>query len=143
MAAGQEDALAQFAARADGRPVVVGHRARMQQHAVGHADLAHVVEVRRQLQLLQLGRLQVEALAQRPCDAPGAVAVPARIGVAHLDRQCQRLHRAGDVAEVGGGIEAHGVATWDGTWDRVAESRKAGKAVVLMGTASPAALSPH
>ena len=143
MAAGQEDALAQFAVRADGRPVVVGHRARMQQHAVGHADLAHVVEVRRQLQLLQLGRLQVEALAQRPCDAPGAVAVPARIGVAHLDRQCQRLHRAGDVAEVGGRIEAHGVATWDGTWDKVAETRKAGKAVVLMGTASPAALSPH
>ncbi len=61
----------------------------------------------------------------------------------HCDRQCQRLHQAGDVAEVGGGIEAHGVATWDGTWDRVAESRKAGKAVVLMGTAWPAALSPH
>ena len=46
-----------------------------EQHAGGHADLADVMEMRGQFELFQLCGIQVEALAQRPRDAPGAVAV--------------------------------------------------------------------
>jgi hypothetical protein len=74
------------------RPLVAVEAVGLVQHAVGHADLADVVEQRGRLDVGDLGALKTEPARDRDRQPLDGVGVLARVAVARLQRERQRPH---------------------------------------------------
>ena len=107
----QEDVFAAHRMLTHDRAFLVGMAARGQQHLVGNADLADVMEARGQADLCTGLLTQVAVRGRALREQADAVAVVAGVGVAHLQRHRERIDQAGlRVQQVGGGygVREHG-----------------------------------
>jgi hypothetical protein len=87
-----QDALADHGVLAHQLPLAGVEPARLVQHAVGHADLADVVQQRDRLHVGDLWLGEPEPSGDRHREHAHAVGVVARVAVARLERGGQRVH---------------------------------------------------